>query len=91
MAVPTTFTVSVLINGIPAFGNGDATSWSGRSQTNTNQGQQVWNVVHWYGEALFWTPLFAHHQQDGAYHSHATPHRLHDFQVRTTPRSSVCI
>lgn len=80
VTVPTTFTVGVLINGIPAFGNGDATSWSGQSQTNTNQGQQVWNVDAWYGEGFVLDTAFAAHpQQDGAYHSHATPHRLYDF------------
>ncbi|HEX2899137.1 MAG TPA: YHYH protein, partial [Bacteroidia bacterium] len=50
------------------------------SQTNTNQGQHVWNVDAWYGEGFTLDTAFsAHPQQDGAYHSHATPHRLYDF------------
>jgi hypothetical protein len=79
-AVPTTFTVGALINGIPIFGNSDATSWSGQTQTNTQQGQHIWNVDAWYGEGFTLDTAFsAHPQQDGAYHSHATPHRLYDF------------
>lgn len=80
VAVPTTFTIGVLINGIPAFGNSDATSWSGQSQTNTQQGQHIWNVDAWYAEGFTLDTAFAAHpQQDGAYHSHATPFRLYDF------------
>jgi hypothetical protein len=87
--VPTTFTVGVLINGIPAFGNGDATSWSGQSQTNTNQGQQVWNVEHGTAKALFWTPLLPHIRNRMELIT-ATRHRIAStiFQVRATPRSS---
>jgi hypothetical protein len=78
--VPTVFTIGVLINGIPAFGNSDATSWSGQTQTNSQQGQHIWNVDAWYAEGFTLDTAFAAHpQQDGAYHSHATPFRLYDF------------
>jgi hypothetical protein len=78
--VPYTSTIAVLINGIPAFGNSDATSWSGQTQTNTPQGQHIWNVNAWYAEGFTLDTAFAAHpQQDGAYHSHATPFRLYDF------------
>lgn len=78
--VPIVFSVGVLINGIPAFGNSDATSWSGQSQTNSAQGQHIWNVDAWYAEGFTLDTAFsAHPQQAGAYHSHATPHRLYDF------------
>jgi hypothetical protein len=80
VAVPTVFTIGVLINGLPAFGNSDATSWNNQSQTNSQQGQHIWNVDAWYGEGFTLDTAFSGHpQQDGAYHSHATPHRLYDF------------
>lgn len=79
VTVRTTFTIGVLVNGIPAFGNSDATSWSGMTQTNSQQGQHVWNVDAWYAEGFTLDTAFAAHpQQDGAYHSHATPFRLYD-------------
>lgn len=84
VTVPNTFTIGVLINGIPIFGNGDATSWNGQTQSNSQQGQHIWNVDAWYGEGFTLDTAFsAHPQQDGAYHSHATPHRLYDFPSTT--------
>lgn len=79
-AVPVVFATGVLINGIPFFGNSNANSWSNQSQSNSQQGQHLWNVDAWYGEGFTLDTAFsAHPQQDGAYHSHATPHRLYDF------------
>jgi len=72
--------IGFLINGVPIFGKGDATSWDNGQQDNDFMGQGIWNVDAWYGEGFTLdTTLGAHPTQDGQYHTHATPNRLYDF------------
>jgi hypothetical protein len=82
--VPNVFTTGVLINGISIFGNGDATSYDAGSNTNTNTGDGLWNVDAWYGEGISLDTAYgAHVNQDGTYHSHATPFNLYTFPSST--------
>ncbi|MEM1000296.1 MAG: YHYH protein [Bacteroidota bacterium] len=77
---PIIFAVGVLINGVPIFGMGDGSSWDGQAQQNSNMGDGIWNGDAWYGEGATLDDAYAAHpQQQGAYHSHATPFRLYDF------------
>lgn len=72
------FAIGCLLNGIPMFGKGDARSWDPTGQQNSNQGQGVWNGDAWYSEGnTLDTAFAAHPQQQGAYHTHATPFRLY--------------
>ena len=78
--VPTVNVSGVLINGVPIFGLSDSKSWDNNSQDNSPMGQGIWIGEAYYseGETLD-TAFAAHPQQDGAYHSHATPYRFYDF------------
>jgi hypothetical protein len=74
--------IGLLLNGIPIYGLTNASSWTGT--TNSNQGQDVWNVEVYLAEGFVLDTAFgAHPQQEGAYHSHATPFRLY----KNTPTS----
>ncbi|MDB4835149.1 YHYH protein [Cyclobacteriaceae bacterium] len=74
-----TFAVGVLTNGIPIFGNGDGKAWDGMAQANGNVQNGYWNGNAYYSEGFTLDTAFAAHpQQDGAYHTHATPYRLYD-------------
>lgn len=78
VAVPHVFTVGVLTNGVSVFGNGDATSYNPQSNSNSNNGLGIWNVDAWYGEGFTLDTMYgAHVNQDGTYHSHATPFQLY--------------
>lgn len=80
--VPDIFGNGVLINGIPIFGNGDGSSWSGMQQANANNGDGIWNGEAWYGESESLDDRYAAHpQSDGMYHTHATPFVLYDFDA----------
>lgn len=77
---PKTGAIGMLVNGVPIYGLSNSFSWS--SATNTNspgpQGQQIWNVEVYKSEGFVLDTAFgAHPQQQGAYHSHATPYRLY--------------
>lgn len=75
---PNVFAIGVLINGVPVYGNSNAFSYSSSSNSNVNNGQHIWNVDAWYGESMaIDTAYGGHPQQQGAYHSHATPHRMY--------------
>lgn len=72
--------IGVLTNGIPIFGTGDSRAWDPKNQENTTSPQGgYWNGNAYYseGETLD-TAFAAHPQQQGAYHTHATPFRLYD-------------
>ncbi|MCI5059299.1 MAG: YHYH protein [Flavobacteriales bacterium] len=76
--VPLVFSIGTLINGVPIFGHGDASSYDPQLNDNDPQGLGIWNVDAWYSEG--WTldtAYAAHPQQQGAYHSHATPYLLY--------------
>ncbi len=77
--VPEEFMVGMLVNGIPVFGLSDGTSYDIGSNSNSPMGQGLWVGEAYFseGETLD-TAFAAHPQQDGAYHSHATPFRLYD-------------
>lgn len=83
---PTVGALGVLTNGIPIYGKGDATSYSQGSGTNERDGDGVWNQDAYYseGETLD-TAFAAHPQQEGAYHTHATPFRLYKNEVGHSP------
>ena len=89
--VPTTKTVSpkegtigVLLNGIPMYGLSNANSWNGSANVGGQQGSKIWNVEVGKAEGFVLDTAFgAHPQQQGAYHSHATPFRLY----KSTPTS----
>jgi hypothetical protein len=84
-SVPTTKTVSpkggaigLLTNGIPIFGLGNASSWNGSANVMGPQGSGIWNVEVGKSEGFVLDTAFgAHPQQQGAYHTHATPYRLY--------------
>lgn len=77
-AVPEVNTIGVLTNGIPIYGLGDGKSYSARDKVNSNQGDGKWVGEAYYTEgSTLDTAFAAHPQQQGAYHSHATPFRLY--------------
>jgi hypothetical protein len=68
--------IGVLTNGIPIYGLSNANSWNGT--TNAMGGAGVWNVEVYLAEGFVLDTAFgAHPQQEGKYHSHATPWRLY--------------
>lgn len=74
-----TAAVGLLINGVPAYGNGNAASWNPATSSNSNTGQGIWNAEAWYNEGFVLDTAYgAHPQQAGAYHSHAVPKNLYD-------------
>ncbi len=81
--VPTTKTtapkvdaIGVLLNGVPIYGLSNAASWNGSA--NVARGSGVWWVEVYRSEgSVLDTALGAHPQQQGAYHTHATPRRLY--------------
>lgn len=67
--------IGLLLNGIPMYGLSNASSWNGT--TNANNGQGIWYVEVYLAEGFVLDNSFGGHpQQEGAYHSHATPWRL---------------
>jgi hypothetical protein len=73
---PKTGAIGLLINGIPVYGLSNSYSWNGTTNTNMG-GANIWNVEVYLSEGFVLDTAFAAHpQQDGAYHSHATPWRL---------------
>ncbi len=76
---PIVNSIGMLINGVPIYGKGDARSWDLNQQANTPMGQGIWNGEAFVTEGITLDTAFAAHpQQQGAYHSHATPHRLYN-------------
>jgi hypothetical protein len=68
--------IGMLRNGIPIYGLSNANSWNGSS--NSNMGNRVWWVEVYKSEGKVLDTAFgAHPQQQGAYHTHATPLRLY--------------
>lgn len=84
VSCPNVSVIGVLINGLPIYGKGDATSWDGNSQTNANNGAGLWNVNAWYDEGFTLDSAYgAHPAQAGDYHSHAVPKLLYEFPSTT--------
>jgi hypothetical protein len=84
---PYTGAIGLLLNGIPIYGLSNSNSWTG--STNSPMGQGVWNAEVGYNEGFVLDTAFgAHPQQDGAYHTHATPFRLYK-SVPTTQHSPI--
>jgi hypothetical protein len=83
--VPTTKSISpkegaigALLNGIPMYGLSNAYSWNGSANVQGPAGYKVWNVEVFKAEGFVLDTAFgAHPQQQGAYHSHATPFRMY--------------
>jgi hypothetical protein len=68
--VPEEYGIGTLINGVIVFGLGD-----GKSYNNAG----VWVGEAYYSEGETLDDRFAaHRQQDGVYHSHATPRKLYE-------------
>ncbi len=64
--VPNVDAIGFLINGVPIFGKGDATSWDNGQQANDFMGQGIWNGDAWYSEGFTLDTVFgAHPTQDG--------------------------
>jgi hypothetical protein len=86
--VPATKTISpkigaigALVNGIPIYGITNANSWDAASSSNMpgQGGDGIWNVEVYLSEGFVLDTAFgAHPQQQGAYHTHATPWRLYE-------------
>jgi hypothetical protein len=76
--VPETFTVGVLITGVPIFGNGDGKSYESSTNTTNNNGDGLWHGNAYYTEGVSLDTTYAGHvNQDATYHSHATPVKLY--------------
>ncbi len=77
--------IGLLLNGIPIYGLGNAHSWNGSSNVpNPQGGKGIWNVEVYKSEGFVLDTAFgAHPQQQGAYHSHATPYRLYKSTATT--------
>jgi hypothetical protein len=74
--------IGVLVNGVPIYGLSNANSWNGT--TNAPMGPGIWNVEVYKSEGMVLDTAYgAHPQQQGAYHTHATPFRLY----KNTPTS----
>ncbi|RYZ25773.1 MAG: YHYH protein, partial [Sphingobacteriales bacterium] len=73
---PMVGSIGLLLNGIPIFGLSNANSWTGSTNAGPQGGGQgVWNVEVYKAEGMVLDTAFgAHPQQQGAYHSHATPY-----------------
>lgn len=71
--------IGLLLNGIPIYGLSNANSWTGSSNASPQQGGLgIWNVEVYKSEGFVLDTAFgAHPQQQGAYHTHATPFRLY--------------
>ena len=70
--------IGLLLNGIPIFGLGSGSSWNGSTNAMGPQGSGIWNVEVYKSEGFTLDTAFgAHPQQQGAYHTHATPYRLY--------------
>jgi len=82
--------IGLLLNGIPIYGLSNANSWNGSTNANPQQGGLgVWNVEVYKSEGFTLDTAFgAHPQQQGAYHTHATPYRLYKY-VATTQHSPI--
>ncbi len=76
---PETFNVGVLLNGVPIFALGDGKSYDSIAGTTGPMGDGLWVGEAYFteGETLD-TAFAAHPQQQGGYHSHATPFRMYD-------------
>ena len=76
---PNVASIGVLINGVPIFGKGDATSYDNSTGLNDFGGQGIWNGDAWFSEGGTLDTMYAGHpQQQGAYHTHATPYKLYE-------------
>lgn len=84
-ASPMIGAIGLLLNGIPIYGLSNANSWTGSTNANPQQGGQgVWNVEVYKSEGFTLDTAFgAHPQQQGAYHTHATPYRLYKYVANT--------
>lgn len=69
--------IGLLLNGVPIYGLGNASSWTGTTNSNMG-GLKVWNCeVGKFEGFVLDTAFGAHPQQQGAYHSHTTPFRYY--------------
>lgn len=70
--------IGVLLNGIPMYGLSDGTSYDPMTNSKSNMGAGIWVGDAYASEGYTLDTAFAAHpQQQGAYHSHATPFRLY--------------
>lgn len=84
---PYTGAIGLLLNGIPVYGLSNSNSWTGSGMSPMGAG--VWNAEVGYNEGFVLDTAFgAHPQQDGAYHTHATPFRLYK-DVSTSQHSPI--
>lgn len=76
--VPVVFAIGILTNGVGIFGISDGMSWDNSSQSTSGMGQDIWHGEAYYTEGMTLDTAFAAHpQQQGFYHTHATPYRLY--------------
>lgn len=73
---PASFAIGALLNGVPIYGRGAGTSWTGSA--NAGGGPGIWNTEVYKAEGFVLDTAYgAHPQQQGQYHSHATPKRYY--------------
>jgi hypothetical protein len=76
--VPYVFAVGSLVNGVPVYSNSNAASYKSSTNSNAPNGDGLWHADAWYNEGVSLDTAYgAHPQQQGAYHSHATPYDLY--------------
>jgi len=75
---PIVASLGVLINGVPVYAKGDAKSYDPSTGSNEPMGQGIWNGEAYFNEGVSLDDKYSGHpQQDGEYHSHATPTLLY--------------
>jgi hypothetical protein len=71
--------VGIFVDGVAMFDSRDAFSWNGTAEGN---GTGFWNREAYVNEGATFDPAFAHQENTGTYHYHASPialrHRLGD-------------
>jgi hypothetical protein len=76
--VPVTSVIAALVNGVPIGGKGNSSSYNSSTNSNMPNGDGLWNADAYYNEGVSLdTAYCGHPQQQGAYHSHATPFHLY--------------
>ncbi len=63
-------TIGLFVDGVAMYDSRDAFSWNGSSET---QGSGYWNRDAFVNEAVSFDPAFAHQDQSGTHHYHASP------------------
>ncbi len=77
--VPTTKTltgggqIGIFVDGVEMFNSWDAFAWNGSSEVNAGTTTYYWNRDAYVNEGATFDPGYAHQQNTGTYHYHASP------------------